>query len=107
MDRLCSLVDGLEASDDHRLIASLDLDLARLAGRHRVADEAPGRIADEGLAGLRRLLQAGGDVDRIAGRPAAAGPRITDHDSTRVDPDAHRDLETALGVEGLVQPRQR
>ena len=107
VDRLGRLVDGDEASDGDRLVAALDLDLAWLAGDHGVADEAPGRVADERLARFGRLLEASGDVHRVAGRPAAAGPRIADDDRAGVDADAHRDLETALGPEGCVQGRQR
>ncbi len=43
----------------------LDLDLA--------PHEAVGDLADEHLVGRRRLLEPGGDVDRVAGRQALLG----------------------------------
>ena len=107
VDGLGRLVHGDETPDRDRLVATLDLDLARLAGHHRVADQPPGRVADERLARFGGLLQAGGDIDRVTGRAAAAGSRVADDDRAGVDADAHPDLEAAFGPEGAVQGRQR
>ena len=84
---------GAKDPGGHRLLATADGDVRGVAGLDGVADEAPGRLADEDLARVGRLLQAGGDVDRVAGGPRAAGPRLADDHLAGVDADAHRDLE--------------
>jgi len=66
----------------------------------RVLDQPQRLGAEQYLAGLSRLFQAGGDVDRVAGRQPLLCPR---HDFARID--ARPQLETSavrlgeLGVE--------
>src|SRR6185503_9527052 len=67
---------------------------------------SPRRVAEECLARLSGLLQARGDVDRIAGRAAAAGPRVADDDLARVHADPHLKLKAAFLAERTVELRQ-
>jgi hypothetical protein len=55
---------------------------------HSVTDQTPGRLPDQDLARCRRLLEPGGNVDRIADHERAVHPRVTSHDFPGVDPRA-------------------
>jgi hypothetical protein len=64
----------------------------------RVADELQRRLADQDFAGLRRLLEAGGNVDGVAGGQALLGPG---HDLSRVHADPGLDAELGQSVAHL------
>jgi hypothetical protein len=82
----------------------LALDVVRLerAGSDGVPDERVRRRAHQDLAGPRGLLEARGDVHRVARRER---PGPADHDLARVDPDLnaerHAEVTLQLGIERL------
>ena len=59
--------------------------------------------ADQDLAGCRRLLQAGGDVDRIARHERLSGGGVARDDVAGVHADPRRDRHAAVAFELLVQ----
>ena len=76
------------------------LDRPRLAELERAADEGRGALPDEYVAGLRRLFEARGHVDRVAGRERAALARAADRDLAGIDADPQREP----AAEELLQP---
>jgi hypothetical protein len=93
---------------------SFQLDRLEHIGLDGVANDLEGRLADQHLAWLGRLLQSGGDIDSITGRQPLlrAG-----HDLASVDPYSpleselrqclpHLERRTA-GAEGVVLVRRR
>ena len=107
MDRLGRLVDGDEAPDDHRLVAALDLDLARLAGRRPRRGRAArsnrrGAISPGSAACCSRAATlTASPVARLP--PARASPTTT---SPVLTPIRIAIVEPALGAEGLVERRE-
>ena len=75
-------------------------------GLESFADEPAGGVADQGLAGRGGLLQARGDVDRVAGDERLALGRIACHDLTAVDAGADRDLHAPAALEVAVEAPQ-
>ena len=63
-----------------------------------VTDEARGAGADEDLAPLRRLLEAGGEVDGLAG--GEGGVAVVGDDLARLDPDPGLEAELLHLLEG-------
>ena len=61
---------------------------------------------EEDLARLGRLLEAGGDVDRIARREGLALRGIAGDDLASVDAGADGDREPALALEVLIERRE-
>ncbi len=85
---------------------TLPLQLERLDGFSvdRVADEGERRLADKDLAGLCGLLEAGGDVDRVAGgQPLLRSA----HDLAGVHADSGLDTEARAGHRASRAPRGR
>src|SRR6266542_7019294 len=81
---------GEQAMGGHRFGFALELERLDRLAFDRVADEREGRFADPNLARLRRLLQAGGDVDGVPGHAALLG---SGHDLSGIDPDPSLDAE--------------
>jgi hypothetical protein len=72
-------------------------------GRHGVVNEPVGGLADEDLAGLRLLLEAGGDVHGVAQDDRLSDGPLAGEDLARVDAGPHGDGEAPdrreLGVQ--------
>ena len=75
--------------------------------RTRSAHEPVRLPAEQDLARLRRLLEARGDVDRVAGGDRLLRGRVADDDLARVDPDSLLEPHAEPLLELAVQPRQR
>ena len=82
------LVDQEQPVGEHRLALSLQLERLDCFHVDRLADEREGRFTEQDVARARRLLQARGHVDGIAGCQALLG---AGHDLARVkaDPGLH------------------
>ncbi len=61
---------------------------------------------EQDLAGRRRLLQPGRDVDRIAGHEALAAGRVARDDLTGVDARTVQDHKAVVALELVVQARE-
>jgi hypothetical protein len=70
----------------------------------RVADQAPGRLAQQHLTGGGGLLQPGGEVDRVAEHQGVADVGIAGHHLAGVDPGAHRQGHAPVALQLAVQP---
>ena len=68
-----------------------------------VADEPVGSLAEEHFARLRRLLQPGGNVDRVTEGERFARVRLADDDLARVDSRARPQPETEVPLELVVE----
>ena len=66
--------DRAKAVGLERVGLALRLDRLRGLAVDRLADETAGLLAQEDLAGLGRLLEAGGNVDRVPGRQPLLRP---------------------------------
>ena len=73
----------------------------------RVLDESVGRLAEEDLAGLGRLLEPGGDVHRVARDEPLAGARVAGHDLARVHADPSGEADAVIALELVVQLAER
>ena len=84
---------------DVRLLA-LHTDVSARPVRHRALRGRVGAHADEHLAGLRMLLQAGGDVDRVTAdhQLPACRCRATRDDLAGVHTDSQADLGAVVGA---------
>ena len=91
---------GLLRWHDETLRSLFRLDLDRLA------HEAVRRLAEQDLARRGVLLQAGGDVDGVAGHDRGIDGRHTGHDLAGVHADAHLDRHAPVPLELLVQGRE-
>ena len=74
---------------------ALDLD--------RVAGERERPLAEQDLARAGRLLEPGGDVDRVAGRQPLAGVSLSGHDLAGVDADPRLERDAVVALEIAVQ----
>jgi hypothetical protein len=75
------LVHGDQPEGGHRPLLPLQLQRGELLRFDRLVHECERRLSDQHLVGLGRLLEARGDVDRVAGREPLLGPG---HDLARV-----------------------
>ena len=73
----------------------------------RIPEQPPRQRPDQDLAVGGRLLQPGGNIDRIAGGERRPRPEITGHHLACVDADPHTDPNAALALQLVVQPFQR
>ena len=98
-----------------RLRTPLDLERPGVVDFHGARGEPAGSGAEQDLARLGRLLQAGGEVDGLARREGRV--RVVDHDLARLDADANGELQlldlrndlecSANGPLGVVLVRER
>ena len=88
-----------------RDLFGLTLERERLGtlSAYRLADEAVRRVAQEDLAGLCGLLEAGGDVHCITGREGLPCAGVAGDDLAGVDPDAMGKARTPMLLQLLVQ----
>ncbi len=90
---------------DQRRSLPLDQDVGHGLGVDEVANEFVRGLAQQHLPGAGGLLEACTDVGRVTGHEGDVTGAIADHDGSRVDPDAHRELDaeavTQTGVEVL------
>jgi hypothetical protein len=84
------LMHGRESIGGNGLCLALERQRLHRLDNHRFADDLEGRLADQDLTRLGRLLQACGDVDGVAGGEALL--RSGDH-LARVDADPGFDAE--------------
>ena len=101
-----TVCDLREPVGGHGLRLALELERLDRLDRDRVAHEAEGRLPDQDLARGGGLLEAGGDVDRVAGHERLPGRALSGHDLAGVDPDAQRDPRAEALLELGVQRRQ-
>ncbi len=87
-----------------RLGLPLQLEWRERLDRHRVPQQAVRLRAEQDLAGLCRLLQAGRDVHRVSGREPLLRAR---HDLARVDADSQRERRPVVPLELVVQRLER
>src|SRR6185295_10077605 len=92
-------VERHDAVGGDRLRATLQRELADRLERHERADQALRRFADQHIAVARLLLQARGDVQRIAD---AGGIVVADDDLPRV----HRDTQADGADDALLPARE-
>ena len=94
-----------ELEDRDRLGSPGDGDLAERLVARRAAGEPPRLLADEHLARAARLLEPGGDVERVADE---VGVAVADHDLAGVDADPQVErLAVAFGHVGGERHRSR
>jgi len=91
----------------HRPALALQLERRHRLHRGRVADQPPGALADQHLAGSGRLLQAGGEVDGVADEDVLAADRVADHHLAGVDAGAHLQPYAPVRVQLQVELRER
>ena len=101
-------VDHLEEAprEDAVLLSAHDERLDRL-DRDHVAHEPEGRLADEDLSRLGRLLEARGDVDRVAGDERLAVLGVAGDDLAGVHPRPQRQPHASLRLQLRVQRLDR
>ena len=104
--RRCHRLDVREPVGGHGLRLALERERLDRLDRDRVAHEPEGRLPDQDLARGGGLLEAGGDVDRVAGHERLPGRALSGHDLAGVDPDAQRDPRAEALLELGVQRRQ-
>ena len=80
---------------------------AERAGADPVLDEPVGLLAKQDLARLRRLLQARGDVERVAASDRLPRRRVADDDFAGVDPHPRTESDAPAGLELAVQALER
>jgi hypothetical protein len=83
----------------HRLGAAAQRELAHRRQGHEIGDQAVRRLAEEHVAVVRLLLQAGGDVDRIADDVGLVGAHdhlAGVHGDAQADPAHHRALVSTI-----------
>ena len=104
-------IDTFEPPGGDRLPLALRVDRRHLLAAGGVPDERPGRLADEHLSRLGRLLEAGCDVDRVADHEGFTLRRIAGEHVAGVDPDPGLDLahlpDRVAHLEGRPQRPQR
>jgi len=82
--------DAEEPEAGHRVALALQGERRHRFDGDRVADELPGPLADEDLAGVRRLLQPGGHVHGVADDHVLATDGVADHHLPGVHPGPQR-----------------
>ena len=87
--------DSIRLSLEREGLDRLDLDL--------VSGELQRLSAEQDLAGGRRLLETGGDVDRVARREPLAGRSLTRHHLAGVDADPGFEANPEVALELRVQ----
>ena len=92
------VADADEPKGRHGVCLPFQLERLDRLGLDRGAHEREGVGAEEDLARLGGLLQAGGDVDRVAGGQAFLG---SGHDLARIHADARLDAELRQSVAHL------
>ena len=106
--RLAPLTGHLERRD--RLALALQLESALFTPREQIAGGPSGDVTDEDASGRRVRLQAGGRVQRVAGR-AVLDPTSTadrpEHHQAGLDADADRQGQGAVVVSGMPDDAER
>src|SRR6266511_2874656 len=93
-----------EAVGDDRFVLSLEREGWDRFGGDRVAKQPFGGLPHQDLARLGRLLEAGGDVDRVPRDQRLSVCRVAGHHLPGVDACSGEDPEPAVPLELLVQP---
>jgi hypothetical protein len=106
-DRRHVLEDLHEPPGRHAVRLAGEVELAHRLHAHGVSDEAQGGVADEDLAGVGRLLETGGDVDRVPRDERLPGRRIAGDHLAHVDAAAQGDADPQLLLEPVVQAVDR
>jgi hypothetical protein len=97
--------DGPKAEGLERRALALDRQRGDRLRVHRVTYEAERVVPEQDVSGACRLLEPGGDVHGVARREGAAGRGRARDGLAGVDPDAHRELDTALVAQLAAQGR--
>ena len=95
-----------QSKGSDRLAFALDHETIERLGSNHVAHEPVCVASQEDLARLRRLLQAGRDVHRVAGDQPLAGDWVAGDHLTGVHPGAHLDPNPVVPRQLFVQGRQ-
>ena len=90
--------EGLE-----RRALALDRQRRDRRGVHRMTDQAERVVPEQDVSGSRRLLEPRGDIDDVTRRERAARRGRARDGLPRVDPDAHREIDTALAPQLTAQ----
>ena len=75
-------------------------------GLDRVADQGPGRAAEQDRPGGRRLFEAGGDVDGVTDHDGVPEPGVTGQDRPGVDAGVQLQPHAPVGLQLVVEPLQ-
>ena len=95
--------DTLETKCHDRLGLSLQHERFQLLGDDRVAAESSCRRGDEDLPCRSRLLEAGGDVHRVAGGRESLAAVLADQHFARRDSGPHSQPDPEIALELVVQ----
>ena len=99
--------DLVEAPGVHVFTLALEGERPERAGADPVLDEPVGLLSEQDLAGLRRLLQARGDVERVTAGDRLPRGGVADDDLARVDPHSRPEPHAPAGLELAVQAPER
>ncbi len=102
-----SLEHAHEAVGSDALRLALQLERFDGLDLDRVLDQAICGIAEKNLSGRGRLLEAGGDVHRVAGHQALTARRIPGDDLAGVHADPRREPDAMVAFEVVVQRLER
>ena len=102
-DRRDHLADAEQTPRQDALGLALQLERLDRLGFDGLANEAVGRLAEQDLTRRRLLLQAGGDVDCVAGHECRVGCGGASHDLAGVHADPDLDGRASVAFELLVE----